>query len=182
MGFLKDGKSVEKQVSRLFENVKWSTEEEDINEHWDFSSNGLKYDVKGLKKSSRSDSSFDENHHVVEFRNVNGKLGWLYGEADYFIFETYEYYIVVQKEKLREFVESRVTKEYVDRPDKALLAFYRRNGRKDTITYVKTIDLMVLSSEILHKKENIIKNPLFESIHPHIREKERLNAILANKN
>ena len=125
------GKRAEKEYAKLYKNVRWPTEEEDYSEHWDVEINGIKIDVKAIKKD-------DENIHFVEFKNVLGKKGWLYGDADGFAFETKDYWIEVKKEDLQEMVHDKCI-DKVKGWD-----FYEiatRPGAKDLFTKVKTIDL-----------------------------------------
>jgi hypothetical protein len=179
MSFLKDGKEIEKEFSELFKDVVFSSKEEDINEHWDLKIS-FKYDIKSVKKINRDDSYPNENYHFVEIKNVNGKLGWLYSEADFFVFETFNYYIIVKKEKLQEFVKNNVKKTKVNSPDKALYCLYQRSNRKDIITMVNSLDLMYIADTTIKKKENKYFN-IGESINPKIREQEKINKILCLK-
>ena len=144
---LADGKRKEVEFSKFFKKVKEATMEEDIHEHWDFC---VKYDVKMIKRKKR-DQDYDENIHWVELKNVNGDKGWLYGEADYFSFEIIDYWIVVKREDLAKFItEKCAQKQWSNSP--SLYKLYQRNGRKDVITMVKTIDLMYISADIVKKK------------------------------
>jgi len=111
---------VERAFTKVLSNHKSSTEKEDITEHWDMSTN-IKFDVKGLKKTKRSD----------------------------FVFETIDYWIIVDKNDLQEFIKNKIEKDWVY--SAALYKLYRRKGREDVITLVKTIDLMYLSSSIITK-------------------------------
>ena len=125
------GKRAEKEYAKLYKDVRWPTEEEDYNEHWDLEVGGIKIDVKAIKKD-------DENIHFVEFKNVLGKKGWLYGDADGFAFETKDYWIEVKKEDLQETVHDKCI-DKVKGWD-----FYEiatRPGAKDLFTKVKTLDL-----------------------------------------
>ena len=131
------GMRAEKEYARLysgatdFNNIQFPTEREDMNEHSDVKINGVKIDVKAIKKD-------DENIHFVEFKNVLGKKGWLYGDADGFAFETKDYWIEVKKEDLQEMVHDKCI-DKVKGWD-----FYEiatRPGAKDLFTKVKTIDL-----------------------------------------
>ena len=143
---LKIGKQKEVEFSKFFKDCKNSTEEQDMKEHWDLM---VKYDVKMLKRKNRH-SDFNENIHWVELQNVNGAVGWLYGRADFFTFEIVDYWIVVSKEDLQIFISKKCAKkEWSKTPE--LYKLYRRNGRKDIITMVKTIDLMYISSSIIKK-------------------------------
>jgi hypothetical protein len=176
MGFLNDGKKIEKEFGELFKDVVFSTKQQDINEHWDLKIS-FKYDVKSVKKISRDDDYPNENYHFLEIKNVNGKLGWLYSEADFFAFETFNYFIIVKKEKLQEFVKDNVKKIMVNSPDKALYCLYQRNNRKDIITMVNSLDLMYIADETIKKTENKHFN-IGESINPKTRTQERLNKLL----
>jgi len=148
MSFLSKGKMVERAFSKVLSNYKDSTEEQDINEHWDVSTD-IKFDIKGLKKTKRSDENPNENIHWLEIKNVNGDSGWVYGKADYFVFETIDYWIIVDKSDLQEFIKKKIQKEWVTTA--TLYKLYRRKDRKDVITLVKTIDLMYLASSIVDK-------------------------------
>lgn len=145
---LADGKRKEVEFSKFFKNVNEATKEQDIHEHWDFC---VKYDVKMIKRRKRHED-YDETIHWVELKNVNGDKGWLYGEADYFSFEILDYWIVVKREDLAEFIAKKCAlKQWSNRP--ALYKLYQRNGRKDVITMVKTIDLMYISADIVKKND-----------------------------
>jgi len=148
--FLKNGKAVEQEFAKLFRDTEPSTQEQDINEHWDIL---IKYkiDVKGLKKVRRNDSEVNENIHWVEALNVNGKLGWLYSDlTDFFAFELKNYWIIVEKQKLQDFIALKVEKTYVQYP--TLYKLYRREGRMDAITLVESFDLVYISECLIPKK------------------------------
>ena len=148
MNFLKKGKETELEFSKLFESSIQSTKEEDIRQHWDVAID-IKFDVKGLKKISRTDESVNENIHWLEIKNVNGDLGWVYGQADYFVFETHKYWILVAKEELQTFIKENIIKEYSKTP--TIYNLYTREGRKDVLTLIPTLDLCAISSRIIKK-------------------------------
>jgi len=126
-----------------------ATPEQDMNEHWDIQVN-LKFDVKGLKKVRRNDNKTDENFHYIELKNVQGKTGWLYGEATHFSFETDDYWIIVEKSALQEFIKIKC-KEKIKCTVPTLYQLYTRKNRKDVIVLVKTIDLMAIANFIINK-------------------------------
>lgn len=129
--------------------IKRPTNDEDMFEHWDVSAN-IKFDVKGVKKISRNDNQTNENIHYVEFKNVNGESGWLYGKADKFAFETDDYWIIVTKDKLQKFIHEKCKDKIMcERPE--LYKIYSRKNRKDKMTLVKTLDLMFLSDMVIVK-------------------------------
>lgn len=143
------GKLKEAEFAKLFSNSTPSTKEEDMYQHWDLKID-TKIDIKSLKKENRYDPTYNENFHYVEIKNVNNDLGWLYGKADYFAFELENYWLIVDKIKLQNFIKEKCTgKEIGSKKD--LYALYRRENRKDVIVKVKTIDLMFLSSQIIKK-------------------------------
>lgn len=177
MSFLYKGKIKEKEFAKLFTNVKFSNKETDIKEHWDVKIE-IKYDVKSLKKIKRSDIEPNEFYHYIEIKNVHGELGWLYGQSDFFAFETKEFWVIVKKEDLQEFIKQKVVKQYVDNPDQSLYCLYKRNGRKDVITMVKTFDLMRLATQIIDKiEEDKIKHEIGDSIDESVRLSTRVKKI-----
>lgn len=133
-------------------NVSHSTESENMREHWDLKLE-LKFDVKAIKKINRQDEQTNENIHWAEIFNVNGKKGWVYsGEPNlYFAFETDDYWIIVPKKDLQDLIKKKCKKEYVSYAKDALYKLYKRKGRNDILTMVKTIDLMRISIKILDK-------------------------------
>lgn len=148
-------KGVERKFAKAIDTmgkVNFSTKEQDIHEHWDVSLT-MQIDVKAMKKKHRSDATTNENIHYVELKNVLGNPGWLYGEAHYFAFEIEEYWILVDKIRLQEFIKVKcASKEWSDIPN-----FYKltqRKTRQDIITLVKTIDLMFICDKIIKKDEN----------------------------
>lgn len=148
--FLIEGKKLEDKFSEYFKNVEPASSEQDMKEHWDIKV-FANIDVKGIKRIDRN-SDFDENFHWVEIKNVLGHNGWVYAEnVDYFAFETFDYFILVEKEKLQELIKEKVKKEYVKTPREALYKLYRRKDRKDLISLVKTIDLIYICDKIIKK-------------------------------
>lgn len=146
---LKVGRIKETNFKKLFSNTTWATKDEDIHDHWDFKVN-FKVDVKGLKKLRRSDQETNENIHWIELINVLGVKGWLYGDADFFAFETNKYWVVVEKCKLQDWVAKNVSKQLVSTP--TLYKLYNRKTSKDIITLVSTHDLYFLSEVVLQKE------------------------------
>jgi hypothetical protein len=148
MGFLSKGKKVEQNFAKLFKNVDFSSTSQDIKEHWDLAVN-FKIDVKGLKKRLRSADCVDETIHWIEIKNVNGDKGWLYGEADYFAFELHDYWVIVDKLLLQEYIAENTVKEYSKFP--MMNKLYKRNDRKDILTIVSTFDLIYISTTLIKK-------------------------------
>lgn len=150
--FLIEGKKAENAFTAEFSKAVEATKSQNIMEHWDFLLSA-RIDIKGMKKTSRS-GALDENIHWLEILGISGKNGWAYSkETDYFAFEMIDYFILVKKEELHRFIKEKVSKDYVDNSTDALYKLYRRKGRKDTITLVKTVDLIYICTKMI-KKQN----------------------------
>ena len=50
-------------------------------------------DIKARKKTRRSDNNAQDDWIWIEFQNVRGNTGWLYGEADCIAFETQDNFV-----------------------------------------------------------------------------------------
>jgi hypothetical protein len=126
-------KGVERKFAKAIETmgkIDFSTKEQDMHEHWDVSIT-MQIDVKAMKKKHRSDDTTNENIH-------------------YFAFETEDYWLMVDKMRLQEFIKEKcAAKEWSEIPD-----FYKLTQRKtrlDIITLVKTMDLMFICDKIIKK-------------------------------
>lgn len=53
-------------------------------EHWDYRINNIKIDVKAIKDCHINDTRYT----IVEFLDTYMHKGWLYGEADYIVFQS----------------------------------------------------------------------------------------------
>lgn len=148
--FLAIGKEKEKEFCRLFKNAIRSTEEQDINEHWDVEITS-KIDVKGLKKIKRSDEDVNENIHWLEIKGITGHLGSVYSEhVEYFAFETKKYWILVGKLELQKLISENVIKEFCESPE--IYKLYQRKDRLDVLTLVPTLDLLYISEKMFKKQ------------------------------
>ena len=100
-------------------------------------------DVKARKKIKRSDTETNDNLIWVEFQNVAGRRGWLYGKADLIAFEREENFILVNRKLFARLCEKLcdITKlnEDVRMP---LYTGYQRAGRKDIVSLIKMTDII----------------------------------------
>jgi len=118
-----------------------STKDQDIKEHWDFKVNNSLIDVKGAKKISRSDDEYNYEIAWLEVQNVRGDIGWLKGKADFIAFEQKDFFLIVKREDLLNWLRTKVTNtKMVSSSKKALYRLYQRNGRKDIIIMAKIKD------------------------------------------
>ena len=79
----------------------------------------------------------------VPLRDVEGKGSWLYGEADMIAFEQEKKFTLVERDRLRLWLEENVTKEYVTLAHQALMKVYQKD--KEMKTLVKSYHLTGLA-------------------------------------
>jgi len=144
-GKKKEGEFAETLCNTLGGNAKPADKQTDINKHIDvfwYFAEGKKpagIDVKGIKKDKRSDSKPNPNIQWVELQNVNGKKGWLFGEADYVAFEGEEDWIMIRRKKLAKIIdEAIVNKSITHDVNESWYRYYQRKGRQDILTKVNT--------------------------------------------
>lgn len=115
--------------------------------HIDFFVSGLAardvaIDVKARKKIKRSDNAVNDELLWVEFQNVAGRRGWLYGKAEIIAFERENDFLLVNRKLFARLCEklcdiTRIN-ENVSMP---LYTGYQRKGRKDIVSLIKMKDI-----------------------------------------
>lgn len=118
-------------------------------QHIDFvvhSKRDIRIDVKGPKKVSRSNVNFDSDFIWVEFKNVRGDAGWLYGENDLIAFyhEPDSSFYVVRTPELAQLCEKLCDNKRVFYSNEALYHKYTRSGRKDILSMIKFKDILTI--------------------------------------
>lgn len=106
---------------------------------------GKKYflDVKACKKNNRNSPSANQEIVWIEFKNVIGDVGWLYGAADYIAFERESDFIIAPRQLLASLCERLVnTSKRVDNVTDAMYNLYTRKDRKDEISIIKMEDIL----------------------------------------
>ena len=142
-----DGKSYEygKSVESLFKEigekngfkVEESSDYENIHGHIDFfitspDNKRLSVDVKGMKKLNRSDESVQDEWLFLEFKNVHGNKGWLYGMAELISFEMKDRFTFIKRKILIDIAEKLVDiNKKVFRSSEAKYKTYTRNNRRN---------------------------------------------------
>ncbi len=135
------------------EKVRWATKKENIYKKYDVVSSLEKFgnmDVKAEK------DALDHGTIWIEYQNGDGHPGWIYGEAKYIVFDFYSNFIFVDREYLLQRTNNLTQgsvyigdqepfNKYVYK-SQALYKPYRRNGRLDILTKIKTDDIMDLYS------------------------------------
>jgi hypothetical protein len=157
------GKEVEKKFistiekEKYWENVREANIEEDTGLHFDLivkakyhdgHTKDFKVDVKSMKKFNRQDEQIQDEWIWVEFKNVYGKSGWLYGEADLIAFEVKEGFLLVKRDDLLALAE-----KVVDRKTKVIysnLAKYKVYTRKGRLDEISMIEKKVILNKLVH--------------------------------
>jgi hypothetical protein len=123
-----------------------------IYEHWDFEivKDGYKrkVEVKAAKREKRTDESLNQEWVWIEFRNVRGEAGWLFGKANWIAFETQDPFLIVDRHDLYQLVRRVVDREtQVESAREAKYKTYTRKGRPDQIAQVRLDDLRKIKKE-----------------------------------
>ena len=109
-------------------------------------------DVKPKKKINRSDSSEQDQLVWVEFKNVQGRDGWLRGQTDIIAFERDEDFILIKRNYLLGMCQVKCDlSKRVTNSREALYKGYQREGRKDLISIVKMSDILNMPHQIWKK-------------------------------
>ena len=145
-------------ANQFLKQAEYSTEKEDITEHWDVSgvcfgmgSQHFKFDVKERRKINRSDVEAQDRYIWVEGTNVHGEMGGIRGKADYIVFEQKHAWLIVGRKELFDFVVSKL-KSNNFKEGKDLYYIYQRKNRLDKITLVDLADVKTrLNCKTLYK-------------------------------
>lgn len=111
-------------------------------------------DVKGAKRKKRTDESVDYSIVWLEFKNGNNGDGWLTKEngATTIAFELENEFVIVQRKDLLELAKKLCNLEkMVGQSKNALYCGYKRFGRRDLLSIIKTEDLLSIKHSIWPK-------------------------------
>jgi hypothetical protein len=111
-------------------------------------------DVKGAKRKKRTDESVDYSVIWLEFLNGHGGEGWLTkeGGCSHIAFELENEFLLVGRKDLKDLSEKLCDLEKkVDSAKKALYCGYKRFGRRDLLSLIKTEDLRQIQHSIWPK-------------------------------
>jgi len=112
-------------------------------QHVDYFSEMGSIDVKARKRINRTDDEVRDDLVWLEFKNVQGKRGWLYGNADWIAFERLKDFVLVKRIELVELAERLCQTEVrVLKGHNALYRGYQRKGRKDLLSIIKMTDIL----------------------------------------
>ena len=120
--------------------------------HIDFFTNFGTIDVKSKKRIGRADVDEQETIVWLEYKNVQGRDGWLVSGVDILAFERDDDFILVKRKELQQMADKLCNlDDMVDKTSDALYKGYTRKGRKDLITQVKMKDIMKLEHKVWSK-------------------------------
>ena len=120
--------------------------------HIDFVTYFGTIDVKSKKRIGRADGDEQDTIVWLEYKNVQGKEGWLVSEVDILAFERDDDFILVRRNILKDMADKLCNlADMVDKSYDALYKGYTRQGRKDLITQVKMRDITALQHRIWSK-------------------------------
>jgi len=137
--------------------IEKSSRHNDMKEHFDYffhhKAGTKKVEVKAMKKLSRSGEQQDE-WIWVEFKNVRGNPGWLYGKADLVAFEFKNHFLFVDRQELADLSERLIDRNtIVKKSCDAKYKGYRRWNRPDELTgMINNKDLLTLNYKKVWKK------------------------------
>lgn len=121
----------------------------DILDHIDLwlTQNGVKIsvDFKSQKSHTRKGQKLEDHLVWVEIKNVGGNAGWLYGKADFIVFELSDKFIFVKRMDLVKFIESKVNFSEIHSEKVGLYKIYSRVnfGRHDQIVLIDLNDMFI---------------------------------------
>lgn len=141
--------------------IRHATNHEDMYEHWDLlmerHGNRYKIDIKNERRIQRYDDPF-HNMLVIEWKNVHGKNGWIYGMADYISYKLDTYFHIIPRKDLLNLANNLVDKNKIVNCFKdCVFKVYSRKNRNDLMSCipVNCIDFHYLKWEIPIEKLDI---------------------------
>ena len=97
----------------------------------------ISVEIKAMKRISRSSDEPQSEWLWVEFKNVSGGSGWLYGDATLLATEVEEGFYLLYLKSLRSWAEHKVNrKEKVTNPNHAYYKSYSRRNRDDEMSLI----------------------------------------------
>lgn len=155
------GKSIEQEFKDILIRegyiVEESTKEEDMKLHVDLwatpknvnnsISKRFGIDVKGIKFGN-------EDRIIVELKNPVGNIGWLFGQQSFVAFETEDYFVLVQRDKLcvltaKLLIDETFLVESFDRMPLYKKLHFKQN--KSELVKLKLIDVLSIATKTFKK-------------------------------
>lgn len=123
-----------------FMKLRNATKYEELIYHYDYVlqiilNNEFKYfriEVKSMKSRKRGEKQ-DPNIIFLEYKNIDGGLGWLYGSSDYIAFEQDKFFILFPRVDLVKFAEIKRKTIKIVKNSGIVNTLYSRKNRKDLV-------------------------------------------------
>lgn len=120
--------------------IRCATKYEEIFYHYDYvieviNNNIPSYfrvEVKAMKSKKRGQKQ-DPSIIFLEYKNISGGDGWIYGEADYIAFEQQLYFLLIPREKLQEFADIKKINMKKSEKSGEINTLYSRKNRSDLV-------------------------------------------------
>ena len=111
-------------------------------------------DVKSRKKVKRADDKYNDDVVWIEFANVQGKRGWLYGASNIIAFEREHDFLLVDRKLLARLCEKLCDLSQLNVEVRMpLYTGYQRRGRKDLLSLIKMTDIVDGIKHTILKKQ-----------------------------
>src|SRR5439155_23623266 len=108
----------------------------------------FRVEVKSRKRMGRNDQDVQDEYVWIELHGVRkNDQGWLHGKADLIAFELKNSFRMVRRTDLLDLIEKLIDfKVKVRKSNEALYKLYSRSGRSDSLTIIKSDDLLKITS------------------------------------
>ena len=158
--FLKKGKEKEVEFLKAYctyfnvpeQCIEIASAQDDIHRHVDLWIDNEGWDVKAAKKENRTDSNPNYNIHWIELRNVNGKKGWIFGEASFIAFELQDSWLCIPRKNIISSLVKKIDFTVFTTSKEEMYKVYRRKFRKDAIVKVPVSFLNSIENSYLVPK------------------------------
>lgn len=133
--------------------IRTSTIDENMFGHIDFhvkltDGSIFSVDVKAIK-SIKTGWDLQDEWLWLEFLNVHGHDGWLYGKSEYMAFETFTSFVLCPRIEVQKLAEELIDiEDFAGKTEWAKYRVYRRPGRKDKIGMIQYSDLESITHEV----------------------------------
>jgi len=154
------GEKFEREIMESFKHVFGTGFKEDAEDKVDLKQL-VTYQCKSMGKILREHKMAAEHFKWVEIHNVHGDGGVMLSEVDFIVYEMRDYYLVVSRKKLFDFLKgklrSRVTRDELvqavssDSLYDVVYRPYSRATRKDVLILVPTVDLIYAGGNLVKR-------------------------------
>jgi mRNA-degrading endonuclease YafQ of YafQ-DinJ toxin-antitoxin module len=156
------GKAFESELHSNFKNMFKASFREDVEDKVDLKQ-VVTYQCKSLGKILREHPLKAEYFKWVEIYNVHGDGGTMLSEVDYIVYELTDYYLVISKNELFNFLKGRIKhREPLKRSEiesalsestlsEVCYRPYTRKGRQDSLILIPTLDLLYCGGSLISR-------------------------------